>query len=463
MVDIQEGINRVKENASNKLANSIGEVEAAIKREEALTAVEEKSERQAVKNIRMHFDRLREAVVQREKELMDNLAQRKRVRIESADQRRGALAKAKKGLQAARGQVKSTSANLFAAADGSAVMKMMEDILATTRTTEDVCRGAQKAVATVAAAFRSEVMFEVNDKQSSSNLRKKEMEVEEIIGESGRLIQSALTSGVVSDLASLHHHSGGVVAQRDYPLTTAPPPTTTTTTSNTSHTNEVSQDEEKNKDEKGKDCSPMLQVSHEGIEESAPPAQPQFSFHSSPSYPPPQFCTKEQFFEEELFNERPRLFPNFRKMDVSYDLLPRGRLFSFAGFCLIYTYVALKWLGNSGVSGYEDQLKALRSDPSRPGRTRGQLDLEEAYKIFLIKLEVRRKGLSFESPEAQALMRRLNADYSAHRTAVITTSSPVTTTATKRKRTNYEEKDETKGMRQRKDNNSDQCSHINRK
>jgi len=83
---IEEANERAHEKARGELAKLeavIGEVDAALKHNEEVAAVEEESECQAAADMRQHFDWLREAVAQREKELQDELGQLKCVRIEA--------------------------------------------------------------------------------------------------------------------------------------------------------------------------------------------------------------------------------------------------------------------------------------------------------------------------------------------------------------------------------------------
>jgi len=86
-VAIEEANERAQHNACKDLAKLeavIGEVEAALQCDEALTAFEEESECQAVEDMRRHFDRLREAVTQQEEKLEEKLDQLKNVRIDAS-------------------------------------------------------------------------------------------------------------------------------------------------------------------------------------------------------------------------------------------------------------------------------------------------------------------------------------------------------------------------------------------
>jgi hypothetical protein len=103
-VTIEEAEERVREAARVKLTQveaAMGEVEAAVERQAACEAGEQESGREARAAIKRHFDRMREAVAQRERVLGAEVDLWERMRAEAAAKRRAELAEAQTRLAAA--------------------------------------------------------------------------------------------------------------------------------------------------------------------------------------------------------------------------------------------------------------------------------------------------------------------------------------------------------------------------
>jgi DNA-binding beta-propeller fold protein YncE len=103
-VTIEEAVERVREAALVDLAQveaAMGEVEAAVERQAAREAGEQESAREARAAIKQHFDRMREAVAQRERALGAELDEWEHTRAEAAAKRRAELAEAQTRLAAA--------------------------------------------------------------------------------------------------------------------------------------------------------------------------------------------------------------------------------------------------------------------------------------------------------------------------------------------------------------------------
>ncbi len=111
VITIEKANKREREAARVKLAQveaamgeveaAMGEVEAAVEREAASEAGEQESAREARAAIKQHFDRMREAVAQRERALGAEVDEWERTRIKKAAKRRAKLAEIQTRLAAA--------------------------------------------------------------------------------------------------------------------------------------------------------------------------------------------------------------------------------------------------------------------------------------------------------------------------------------------------------------------------
>ncbi|ELR25038.1 Bbox zinc finger domain containing protein [Acanthamoeba castellanii str. Neff] len=103
-ITIEEAEQRVREATRVELAQveaAMGEVEAAVERQAAREAAEQASAREARAAIKQHFDRVREAVAQRERVLGAEVDEWERTTAEAAAKRQAQLAEAQTRLAAA--------------------------------------------------------------------------------------------------------------------------------------------------------------------------------------------------------------------------------------------------------------------------------------------------------------------------------------------------------------------------
>ncbi|ELR15801.1 Bbox zinc finger domain containing protein [Acanthamoeba castellanii str. Neff] len=187
-VTIEEAVERVREAALVDLAQveaAMGEVEAAVERQAAHEAGEQESAREARAAIKQHFDRMREAVAQRERALGAELDEWEHTRAEAAAKRRAELAGAQTRLAAAGKALQQQ-------------LQLQHGGLGRSATSSDSapCQEARTAAAAVTGTQAS----------SSSIAFTSEDTWVQVVGSSGRLerrVAATDAGGVVRDYAAM--------------------------------------------------------------------------------------------------------------------------------------------------------------------------------------------------------------------------------------------------------------------
>jgi DNA-binding beta-propeller fold protein YncE len=100
-ITIEDAEQRLQEAARVELAQAMGELDTAVESEATRKAGEQESAREARAAIKQHFDRMREAVAQRERTLGAEVDEWERTRIKKAAKRRAKLAEIQTRLAAA--------------------------------------------------------------------------------------------------------------------------------------------------------------------------------------------------------------------------------------------------------------------------------------------------------------------------------------------------------------------------
>jgi hypothetical protein len=182
---IEEAEQRVRERVElAQVEAAMGEVEAAVKREAAREAGEQESAREVRAAIKQHFDRMREAVAQRERALGAEVDEWERATAEAAAKRRAELAEAQTRLAAA----------------GKALQQLHKQRggSATSGDSVAACQAARTAAAAAAAtatqASSTSIAFASEDKWT------------QVVGSSGRLERRVAGGGGAGGVLRLRCH-----------------------------------------------------------------------------------------------------------------------------------------------------------------------------------------------------------------------------------------------------------------